>query len=125
MLAQTVQMWALREVGLDVQILGFEDDLVAGGVKEDFSSVAAGDLEFEGVGLVVEIEFRVVGRAPLAMTWARKDVVRDLVDFFVGIVDFDMQPVRGLVFDFEAEIVEIVAEDIAGFAGEGEVDDEG
>lgn len=67
-------------MSLEIHILAFEDQFLTGGVEQDFSGVGTGDREREWVRLEIELELRVLGRAPLTESWAREDFIRNLGD---------------------------------------------
>ena len=55
-LTETIEMWFFREMSLEVDILTFEDQLLAGGIEENFSSVGTRYGEREWVCLEIELQ---------------------------------------------------------------------
>lgn len=77
---ETVQVRLFRKMSLEVYILAFEDQLLASGIEQNFSSVRTRNREREWVRLKIELKLRVFGRAPLTKSWAREDLIRNLGD---------------------------------------------
>ena len=121
MLSQTIQMRVLRQVRLQIEILVLEHELGAGSVEEHLAGVCARDRERERVGVEVKLEFRVLGRAPLAEARAREDAVWHLVNCVVGVQDLDVQSLIGLILDFELQLGQIDPVHIACWPGERQV----
>jgi hypothetical protein len=113
---KTIKMRLFRQMSLDVDILALEHQFLAGCIKQHFTGVGARNREREWIGIEVELQLRVFGRAPLSETRAWEHFIRDLVDGVVAVLDLDVQSFAGLVFDFQLQIGEVGAVDVASLA---------
>ena len=89
MLAETIDVWVRGEISFDTDILRLEDQGVAFGGEEDFLRLGSEDREGEGLGAVLEFDFRCLGRL---RGWAGNNRFGDFVTVHGGISDLDVNP---------------------------------
>lgn len=116
-LAQSVEVWLLREVCFEVDVLTLKNQIVASGIKENLAAISSRNSEGERVGVKVELQIAVLGGAPLTESRSRENIIRNLVHSIVGVGNFDVQSVVGLILDLELQVRKVGSEDITRWPG--------
>lgn len=88
MLSQAVEMRRIRQRSPQSEVLGFEDQLRARGVEQDLAIGFSHDSKREGRLHEREDKVSIIY---IASSRAWNNGLRNLIDFFCGIIDLDVQ----------------------------------
>ena len=100
MLAEAIDVWIRREIGLYAQVLRLKDQRVWRGGEEDLFCGRTNDAERERAGCVVELDLRLCRGQARTGGWTREDGVGDLISSCqrIGYFEMDTRFCKALFF---------------------------
>ena len=103
-LSQTIQVWVLRKIGTQTNILLLKDERCACSVEENFAIAVTRDLEGERVCRNVETNGCSRGSS-FVIGWTRQDLFLDLKHVETRIIDLDMEAIICIRVSYERGVI--------------------